>query len=729
MNEDRDDPILDVCLEELLGQQAPPDLAARIFQVWSAEQNGGRPGATVPSLGELFGVSVGEPVAPPVQEPVAPPIQLAEDAPALLTESSPPLPAGRESRLTWAAIAIAASMLAMISWLGFNNLRSAGPSVAKRQQVDSPLHDGQEDVAVTPGSSAVDELPAQPVPQRPDPGPAFAQPPLSDGGPRPEAADSQLADAGAAAVDGATPQSTSPATDVQLIAFIGSALSRSWDEHGIQAAPPASDAQWCRRVHLRILGRIPTVDELRSYLADTAPDSRARLVDALLNSDEYVTNWSTMWTNILIGRSGGMRPNSSVDRGGMQQYFRARFRSNAPYDQMAVELITATGATRPGAHDFNGAVNALIGDLEDDATRATNKVAEVFLGNTIQCAQCHNHPFNELDQQRFWELNAFFRQARVVQDGQRGVARLIDADMQVDDDVDMDDAHIYFEEHDGRLSAAYPVYLDGEQIPTSGRIGVVNRREELARLVVGSPHFSRAVVNRMWAHFFGYGFTRSITDMGPPQDPTHPELLDRLATEFAAGGYDLQRLIRWIALSEPFAASSVITPDNEADDPESGAAPLFARYYLRQMRAEEVYQSLIAAADIDVPTESLAQRQQVQGEWMQQFVIADQTDEGREHTIFDGTVHQALTMMNGPLMQQATTARRGNLLHRVAANNRTTPAQKINHLFVAAVGREPTAQEIQAANHLLVLRNGDVVAALEDVWWALLNSNEFILDH
>ena len=158
------------------------------------------------------------------------------------------------------------------------------------------------------------------------------------------------------------------------------------------------------------------------------------------------------------------------------------------------------------------------------------------------------------------------------------------------------------------MKVAYPVFIDGTEISPSGylpgtredgtRYGT-NRRQELARLIAGSPLFPKAIVNRMWAHFLGQGLTKPIDDLGEHNPPSHPELLDGLAERFREQSFDLKELVRWIVLSRPYALSSKGTAGNAIDDPALGEKPKFSRFYLRQMRAEELYESLLTATEAD----------------------------------------------------------------------------------------------------------------------------------
>jgi hypothetical protein len=461
-------------------------------------------------------------------------------------------------------------------------------------------------------------------------------------------------------------------------------------------------------------------------------------VDELLENDaytdDYVRNWTTFWTNVLIGRSGGTDPNSLIHRAGMQKYLRDSIARNKPYDRMVYELVTATGASSPQAEGFNGAVNFLVMKVNDDnGAQATAMTAKVFLGLQVQCTQCHNHPFNDWKQRKFWELNAFFRQTRAVRrEGSGGrndaYAELLDADFPGEGGTP-DEAEIYYELRNGEMEVAYPVFVDGTAISRSGRVGEVNRRTELGTFIVNSPLLEKALVNRMWAHFLGYGFTKPVDDLGPHNPPSHPVLLEQLATEFRTNSYNLKRLIRWITLSQPYALSSRANASNQqADDPSLGETPKFSRFYLRQMEAEALYESLLVATAARQARGDYAEQEEARSRWLRQFIIAFGTDEGGETTTFDGTIPQALMMFNGEFMQRAIALEPGNLLHDLA-NNDWKSADKIHYLFEAGLARKASRDELTMADQLFVARQGKLAETLQDVWWAILNSNEFIMNH
>ncbi len=286
-----------------------------------------------------------------------------------------------------------------------------------------------------------------------------------------------------------------------------------------------------------------------------------------------------------------------------------------PYDRMVYELVAATGVSKPGEEGFNGFVNFMAGNLEENAVQATAKTAQIFLGIQVQCTQCHNHPFNNWKQNQFWELNAFFRQTKALRRfaGRREIEsiELVNQDFSGETNQP-DEAVLFYELRNGLSKAAYPVFVDGATLASNtGYVDQVDRRTELARLIVGYETMPQALVNRIWAHFLGYGFTKPIDDLGPHNPPTHPELLQELSAEFKNRGFDLKALMRWIVLSEPYALSSKATSRNKQDDPSLGERPAFSRFYLRQMRAEELYESLLVATEADLTATSYeAQKEQ-----------------------------------------------------------------------------------------------------------------------
>ncbi len=525
------------------------------------------------------------------------------------------------------------------------------------------------------------------------------------------------------------------------VAFINAQIEAGWEDAGIRPSRPATDGEWCRRVYLDVVGRIPSLDELQAFEKDSSSTKRAELVDRLLSDDyvdEYARHWTDVWTTILLGRDVD---NDLVDRPGMRQYLRRAFSKNIPYDRFMEELVTAAGVNRnaDGVDDFDGAANFLSGKLDEGGVQAAAKTAQIFLGIQVQCTQCHDHPFNNHKQNQFWEFNAFFRQARALRrfEGSRDVqsVELVDEDFGGERGGNPDEAEIFYERRNGLMKVAYPVFVDGTEISRSGflpgefgngqQFGV-NRRAELARLMRESPLLPLAIVNRMWGQLLGYGFTKPVDDLGDHNPPSHPELLEGLAQRFREQSFDLKELIRWIVLSEPYSLSSRFTSANAIDDPSLGETPLFSRFYMRQMQAEQLYESLLTATKADRAGGEEAAT--MKDRWMSQFIIAFGTDEGDDSTTFNGSIPQVLMMFNGDLTKKAVSVDKGGFLDEVAKDG-TSNSAKINALYMAALARKPVSREIKTANAIMIARKGDAVGALQDIWWAVLNSNEFIINH
>ena len=532
---------------------------------------------------------------------------------------------------------------------------------------------------------------------------------------------------------------------IRQVKEINEKIAAAWADAGLQPSPEATDGEWCRRVHLDLIGRIPSLGELRAFLADKSPTKKADLVARLLGDDyvdEYARHWTDVWTTVLIGRD---LANERVNRPGMRQYLRRAFSKNIPYDRFMEELVTATGANanRRDVDGFNGATNFLSGKMEEmgveNGVQATAKTAQVFLGLQVQCTQCHNHPFNKGKQNQFWELNAFFRQTRALR--KRGGTDDVQWVELVDEDFageggHPEEAELYYELRNGLMKVAYPVFIDGTEISKSGFLpgqmedGTsygAHRRRELAKLIKSSPWFAKAIASRMWGHFLGYGFTKPVDDLGEHNPPSHPELLDALAEMIRGQSFDLKELARWIVLSEPYALSSRTTAANVRDDPALGEKPKFTHFYLRQMHAEELYESLLTATEADQAArgEEAAKKKDT---WLSQFVIAFGTDEGDDATTFNGSIPQVLMMFNGDLVKSATSTGKGGFLDKVASGSMSNAA-KIETLYLAALARKPSQAELAVANRMVAARKGDVIGALQDVWWAVLNSNEFIIKH
>ena len=459
---------------------------------------------------------------------------------------------------------------------------------------------------------------------------------------------------------------------IPQVKFINEQVTSGWSDAGLQPSAAATDGEWCRRLYLDVIGRVPKAKELQDFIVDSSPTKRPEAASRLLGEsyeDDYARHWTDVWTTILIGRDVA---NQEVNRAGMRQYLRRSFSKNIPYDQFMEELVTATGlnANMRGVEGFNGATNFLSGKMEENGAQATAKTAQVFLGLQVQCTQCHNHPFNKGKQNQFWEFNAFFRQSRALKKsaGDLRWVEMVNEDF-AGEGGNPEEAELYYELRNGLMKVAFPVFVDGTEISKNGYLpgkmadGTeygINRRLEVAQLIKASPLLSKA------------------------------------------------------------------SKGNTKDDPSLGEKPRFSHFYLRQMQAEQLYESLLTATEADQAQGEAAAKKK--DEWLKQFVIAFGTDEGDDSTTFNGSIPQVLMMFNGDLVKNATATGKGGFLDKVASAGAKNPA-KIDALYMAALARKPSVKELDVANLLMNARKGDAAAALQDVWWAVLNSNEFIINH
>lgn len=503
-----------------------------------------------------------------------------------------------------------------------------------------------------------------------------------------------------------------------VVSVINDHLAAGWKVQGVEPSPLADDAEWLRRVYLDVVGHIPPVEVAEKFLADRDSRKREKLVDTLLDDPAYVRNWTVVWTNLLIGRSDSR----DVNRPALQKFLRESFAKNRPWNEMVAEFISAEGS-----FDQNGATNFLLAHLNNQAVPATAITAKIFLGRQIGCTQCHDHPFNDWKQDAFWSFNSFFQQTKVAR-----VDRSDGAGKMKSQASALETKHVggptTFEKRNGLMQVTFPKF-EGTSVSDDAD---TNRRNELAKLMTAGdkPQVAEAFVNRLWDHFFGFGFTRPVDDMGPHNPPSHPELLDHLAREFVASGYDCKQLIRWICLSDAYQRTSRFGKSNDQDNPETGAPPLFSRVYVKGMTAEQLYDSLLLATGADKTPLATGDHDRRRHEWLQQFVHAFQTDENDESMTFESSITQALLMMNSELTQQALSMDRGTFLEKLISS-RDSEAEKIRRLCLATLTRYPTPKEQQALRRLV--HEGTTSranpAGWQDALWAYLNSSEFVLVH
>jgi hypothetical protein len=364
---------------------------------------------------------------------------------------------------------------------------------------------------------------------------------------------------------------------------------------------------------------------------------------------------------------------------------------------------------------------------------ATSRITRVFLGTQTQCAQCHPHPFSQsLKQEMFWGVNAFLRQVRrdppPARNNQNMMAR---PDLTLSDDEGVNpDANVFFELRSGK----YKMWK-AEFLPVAGKergtkldpkkTGVA-RREALAEYLVEHDMFPRAIVNRMWGIFMGRGFVNPIDDFNDNNTPSNPELLDELARNFKHYGYDFKKLIRWIAHSNAYNLSHVANATNDKPEHET----LHSRMILKALSPEQMFESLMVATKAE-QAETAAEKKKLRDQWLKALIDNFGDDEGNE-VMFNGTIVQALMMMNGKDINEAVTRDKKGTVALVSGSR--TPTEAITKLYLAALNRRPTAKELNTVQEKMRLRaafasKDSPKARYEDLFWALLNSNEFILNH
>ncbi len=510
-----------------------------------------------------------------------------------------------------------------------------------------------------------------------------------------------------------------------LISYINEQIRQGWTDNEIKASPVADDAEWLRRVYLDVAGHVPSGKVLEEFMKDKDPAKRSKMVDTLLADSGYVRNFTTYWTNTLIGRTTPDKTN----RGALEKFLRESLAKNRPWNEISYDLLSSEGR-----FDENGAVNYLLAQLQlnpnsdEYPVEATARSARIFLGLQVQCTQCHNHPFNDWKQNQFWEFYSFFRQMQ-REDHEKYNAKTGQMDEDYSELVRRNfEGPVYYDTRAALTLVAYPKYF-GTEVEQGAE---TNRRDELAKLITkddSNKWLARAMVNRMWGHYFANGFTRPIDDMGPHNPASHPELLERLTDEFIKSGYDLKQLTRWICNTEAYNLTSRYNSKNEIDNPANGEVPLFSHMYVKPMQVEQLYESLLVATSADSAgagsfEASQDQREQMKRQFMQIFGGNDDEDP----SVYSGTIPQALLMMNGALVKSATSGDKGSYLNTVLSNpSYKKDPDRIRALYMAALGRIPSSSE-QKNLQGMMSQYSNPLDAYQDLYWALLNSNEFIVN-
>jgi len=531
----------------------------------------------------------------------------------------------------------------------------------------------------------------------------------------------------------------------EMVSIVNKMSEEKWKENKIVPSRYADDYEFIRRASLDIIGRIAKPEEIREFLKDPEDTRRSKLINRLLESDEYPRHWADLWSNWLLGRAG------VFGRGQYKEYLATwledQFSQNKPYSSIVKNLIAASG-DNTDTEKGGAATNFILAHLGEDVPQAhrgeegqfqmvpiTSRITRLFLGTQVQCAQCHDHPFySNIKQEHFWGVNAFLRQvSRQGQPPQMGRMMAYNKLTLSDNDNVAKDALVFYEKRNGVILTARAEFLPsgeekhGAQLPADA--AGVGRREKLADFIIDHPQFSKAIVNRMWGVFFGRGFVNPIDDFNDQNQPSNPELLDELGGRFKNYGYDLKKMIRWICNSNPYNLSYVANKTNDKQEHEA----LFARMIMKSMSPEQLFESLMVATKAEA-AESKDGKKNLKQQWLGNLISNFGDDEGNEVN-FNGTVVQALLMMNGKDINDAISRQEKGAVA-LAIKNKSEQAA-INELYLTALNRPPTAKETNTIIQQFRFRDPRLGMndyknpnrRYEDLFWALVNSNEFILNH
>ncbi|HWW61917.1 MAG TPA: DUF1553 domain-containing protein [Thermoanaerobaculia bacterium] len=512
---------------------------------------------------------------------------------------------------------------------------------------------------------------------------------------------------------------------------------------GIVWTVPSTDEEFLRRVTLDLTGQIPTAAAVREFVADPSSDKRARAIDRLLQGEEYVDRW-TLWLGDLV-QNVSSAPNTILFDEGRNPYYwwmRDQIRANKPYDQIVREMLSTDGAS---FHD--GPTNYIVrqwqnnGPIQDTYDNLSAHTGEKFLGITLNCLSCHNGQahleqvntsLSKRTRQEFWRNAAFFAQLtltnpdtdddyewRIGTDATRGYNLNTKSGNKVPREATA-----------AQPSPVEPAFILTGETPKTGE----NRRAAYGRILTAHPQFARATVNYLWKEIFGMGLVEPADNfdlLKQDTQPTHSVLLTRLAEWFAANGYDVRAFLRLMVSSNAYQLSSRYTPGAWQET----YTRYYARHYPRRMLSESVLDSIARATNVpisislaffDTPlTRAMAlpdTREPFFSRTTTYRVILNTFGRGdRDATprSRDGSIAQALEMLNDPVITTRVKTRIGELLA-----STQDPAAIVDELYLATLSRKPTAEERRTA--VAYLAAGDLRSNAEDLQFALFNQLEFL---
>jgi hypothetical protein len=492
-------------------------------------------------------------------------------------------------------------------------------------------------------------------------------------------------------------------------------IDRRIDERlAAEHVPPAArsdDAEFLRRLSLDLIGRIPTAAEVRTFLADSRTDKRGRMIDRLLADRQHAQHFARTWRALLLPEAE-IDPRIAYFQPGFEAWLAERRQANSGFDSIVREMLTVPIARPDQSPQFvlrdlrRPNPIAFLAVKQTEPAKIATSCVRIFLGVRMECAQCHDHPFDHWTQRQFWSQAAFF--AGIERRGRGAFAPMVEA---------ADRQSIRMGETDKLVPAAL---LDGTKTSADKQVAP---RIKLAGWITNprNAYFSRTAVNRVWAQLMGRGLVDPVDDFRESNPPSHPELLAELSADFAKSGFDLTRLYRALCLTETYQRTSGWT-EKEPARPE-----LFASMSVKSMSGEQFYESLVQAIGKPPSEESGSvegEQETLKREVIRQFAADEEA--GYPKT----SVSQALALMNGHLVSDALAPDSGTRLKQTLDRYPGAVDRQVDELYLSTLSRFPSADEKRMmVERCRTTKPGEEARRLADVMWVLLNAAEFRWNH
>jgi hypothetical protein len=490
-------------------------------------------------------------------------------------------------------------------------------------------------------------------------------------------------------------------------------IAKELQNDKIEPAALTTDEQFIRRVTLDLTGRLPEPADVEDFVKNRSSDKRAQLIDRLLGSEKYARHWAHYWREVLTARINDRR-GLALSRPFDEWLFK-QFSTNQSWDKIVRQMLTAEGSCRFDDAGSNGALFFLLSHMGPDA--ANEQAAEasrIFLGIQIQCAQCHDHPSDQWKRVQFHELAGYF--ARVREKPMREEGKPVGIELI---SLAKGEHEMASREDPKKIFITPPRFLDGK---SPGReLPDLQRRRSLASAIVDKENywFAGAYVNRIWGELMGQSFYEPVDDMGPGKQAVFPEVLTRLTGAFRGSNYDIPQMFRTIMNSETYQRQIRLGESNEQH-------LHFAAAYPTRLHADALWESLVnALGNLGIPP---AVRLKLKGPLYgvgleSQFKQEFEFDPSLKADEVEGSIAQALMLMNNPTINQRLKAEGTNLLGRILKSY-PTDDQALRILYLRTLARKPTDAEAQRCREYIE-KAGNRTEGFEDILWALINSTEF----